>query len=199
MTLGPTAAASSTDSIKRIGTGLAFILFPLLFIFAYAVHPGLLHPRVLSNQDVITRAHDNALLGFGHVLVLLDAALLIVVTLQFMKLLDKTSLAWAGLLVAAIAVLGAVMLAAEKGSESLTLSALNTLPADQFAQMQPGLLAIFSKQGWMVLVWGIVLIPVGFDIQAIALFKSKAIPRWQSGLFLIGVINPGRAGWSRNY
>jgi hypothetical protein len=54
--------------------------------------------------------------------------------------------------------------------------------------MMPGLLALFAKKGWVVLVWGILLLPVGFGIQAIALMKTRAIPRWQSTLFLIGVL-----------
>lgn len=54
--------------------------------------------------------------------------------------------------------------------------------------MMPGLLAIFSKQGWLVLLWGIVLLPLGFGIQAMALLKSKSLARWQSLLFLIGVL-----------
>ena len=32
------------DQIKQIGVGLSFIIFPMLFIFAFAVHPGLLQP-----------------------------------------------------------------------------------------------------------------------------------------------------------
>ena len=30
----------------------------------------------------------------------------------------------------------------------------------------PGLLAMFSKRGWLVLLWGILLLPIGFGIQA---------------------------------
>jgi hypothetical protein len=184
-----TSPASSTrlDDVKRIGSGLAFILFPLLFVFGFAVHPGLLNPRMLSDEEVILRAHHNALLGFGHLLVLLDAALLVVVALQLMKLLNRGSVAWAGFIGAGMAVLGAVMLAAEKGAECLTMSALDTLPEHVFTQMMPGLVAIFSHEGLMILVWGVVLIAPGFVIQAIGLFKTKAIPRWQSILLLIGI------------
>jgi hypothetical protein len=32
---------------KRIGTGLSFIIFPIVFVFAFSVHPGLLHPHLL--------------------------------------------------------------------------------------------------------------------------------------------------------
>ena len=175
------------ESVKRIGTGLAFILFPLLFVVAFAVHPGLLTPHRLTEQELILRAHQNPVLAFGHVLVLFDAAIMIVVTLRLMKLVEGTSVDWAGLVGAALNVLAAVLLGAEKGAESLTISALDSLPQNEFAQMMPGLVAIFSHQGWMVLVTGVDLLAIGFSIQAIALIKTKKIPRWQSLLLLIGI------------
>jgi hypothetical protein len=127
------SSPSNLDNVKRILTGLSFILFPLLFIFAFAVHPGLFSPQLLSNEELIIRAHNNNLLAFGHVLVLFITPLLIVVALRFMKILNRGSVAWAGFIGAVMAVFGAVMLAAEKGAESLTISALNTLPENQFA------------------------------------------------------------------
>ncbi len=57
--------------------------------------------------------------------------------------------------------------------------------------MMPGLLAMFSKRGWMVLLWGILLLPAGFAIQAAGLLQANALPRWQSALFLIGVLFVG--------
>ncbi len=176
---------------KRIGTGLAFIIFPLVFIFAFAVHPGLLNPHLLGPEELILRARNDSLLQFGHALVTLNTALLVVVALHFMKLLDRDAAAWAGFAGAVLAVLGALMLAADKGALCLTMSALDTLPEGDFAQMMPGLLAMFSKEGWLVLLWGILLLPVGFAIQAMALLKSRALPRWQSVMFLIGVLLVG--------
>ena len=175
-------------SAKRIGTGLAFIIFPLVFIFAFAVHPGLLHPHVLGPEELILRARHNGLLQFGHALVTLNTALLVVIALHFMQLLDRGSYALAGWVGGVLAVLGALMLAADKGALCLTMSALDTLPDGDFAQMMPGPRAIFAKEGWLVLLWGIVLLPVGFAIQAIALLKTNTLPRWQSSLFLIGVL-----------
>jgi hypothetical protein len=119
---------------------------------------------------------------------MLDTALLVVVALHFMKLLDHGSTAWAGFLGAALAVLGSLSLAADKGALCLTMSALDGLSDTEFTSMMPGLLAIFSKGGWLVLLWGILLLPVGFGIQAIALLKSKSLLRWQSLLLLIGVL-----------
>jgi len=173
---------------KRIGTGLAFIIFPLVFIFAFAVHPGLANPHLLGPEELIMRAHNNGLLQFGHALVTMNTALLVVIALHFMRLLDRRGSALAGFVGAALAVFGALILAADKGALCLTMSALDTLPASNFTQMMPGLLAMFTKQGWLVLLWGLLLLPIGFAIQAIALLKTKALPRWQSILFLIGVL-----------
>ena len=176
------------DQIKQIGIGLAFIIFPLLFIFAFAVHPGLLKPRLLSPKELILRAHGNKLLQFGHVLVTLSTTLLIVVALHFMKLLDRSSGNWAGFIGAAIAILGAIILAADKGALCLTMSAFDTLPEKVFEQIMPGVMAMFTKKGWLVLLWGMVFLPIGFAIQAIGLLTTHTIPGWQSLLFLIGVL-----------
>lgn len=179
------------NQIKQIGIGLAFIIFPILFIFAFAIHHGLLNPHLLDPRELILRAHHDKLLQFGHVLVMLNTGLLIVVALHFMKLLDHSSLAWAGLIGAVLAILGAIMLAADKGALCLTMSAFDTLPENEFARIMPGVLAMFTKQGWLILLWGILFLPIGFAIQAIALIKSKALPRWQSIVFLIGVLLVG--------
>ena len=181
----------SLNQIKQMGVGLAFILFPMMFIFAFAVHPGLLRLHLLGPEDLILRAHGNGLLQFGHVLVTISTTLIIVVALHFMKLLDHSTGAWAGFIGAAIAILGAIILAADKGALCLTMSAFDTLPGSVFAQIMPGVMAMFTKQGWLVLLWGIVFLPIGFAIQAIALLKTNALPRWASILFLLGVLLVG--------
>jgi hypothetical protein len=175
-------------SAQRIGIGLAFVIFPVVFVFAFSVHPNLLHPRLLGPSELILRARGEGLLQFAHALVTLNTALLVVVALHFMRLLERSTGAWAGFVGAALAVLGALALAADKGALCLTMSALDGLSGTEFASMMPGLLAMFSKRGWLVLLWGIVLLPVGFGLQAIALLKTQSIARWQSGLFLVGVL-----------
>jgi hypothetical protein len=175
-------------SFKQLGTGLSFVIFPLVFVFAFSVHPGLLHPRVLNPTELILRARGAGLLQFAHALVTLNTALLVVVAMHFMKVLDRSPSAWTGFFGAALAVLGSLALAADKGALCLTMSALDELADADFSSMMPGLLAIFSKRGWLVLLWGILLLPIGFGIQAIALLKNESIPRWQGLLFLIGVL-----------
>ena len=182
-------ATNLLSSTKRIGTGFSFIIFPLVFVFAFSAHPGLFHPHILGPSQLILRVRGaSGLLHFGHALVTLDTALLVVVALHFMKLLDHTTEAWLGFLGGALAVLGSLALAADKGALCLTMSALTELSDTEFTNMMPGLLAMFSKQGWLVLIWGILFLPIGFGMQAIALLKNKSLTTWQILLFLIGVL-----------
>ena len=176
------------NQIEQIGVGLSFILFPILFVFAFAVHPGLLKPRLLNPKEIILRAHGNKLLQFGHVLVTLSTPLLVVVALHFFKLLNPGPWGWAGCIGAVIAIFGTIILAADKGALCLTMSAFDTLPEKAFTQTMPGVMAMFTKKGWLVLLWGIVFLPLGFAVQSIGLIAAHAIPLWQSLLFLIGVL-----------
>jgi hypothetical protein len=179
---------NNLDSIKRIGTGLSFIFFPLVFVFAFAGHPNLINFHFLSPEELIFRARGNEMLHLGHALVTINTGLLVVAAIHFMKLLEKTSFARAGFIGCVFAVLGALMLAADKGALCLTMSALETIPDDEFSNAMPALLAMFSKEGWLVLIWGLLFLPIGFTIQAIALLKTNTLPRWQAVLFLIGIL-----------
>ena len=105
-----------------------------------------------------------------------------------MNILSSGSAAWAGVTGGVLAILGAILLAADKGALCLTMSALDTLPEEKFSAMMPGLLAMFSKKGWMILLWGMLLLPLGFAIQAVGLLQGSALPGWQSALFLVGVL-----------
>lgn len=191
---GPAAGGLAVEDVealrrvRRVGTGLCFMAFPLIWIFAFAVHPQLLSPRLLLGpQALIQRAHGNSLLQFAHALVTLNTALLVVVALHFMKRLEDTTAAWAGLIGATCAIVGACLLAADKGALCLTMSALDTIPEPQFAQMMPGLVAIFSFKGWMGLVWGLLLMPLGVIIQAVGMLRASILPGWQVSLLLISV------------
>ena len=176
------------ESVKRTCVGISFILFPLIFIFAFAGHPNLLNPQFLGLEELIQRAHNNYLLHFGHALVTLCTGLLVVVAIHFMNTLKNTAYEWWGFIGGVVAIFGALMLAADKGALCLTMSAFDTIPENEFVKMMPGLLAIFGKEGWLVLIWGLILLPVGFIIQTIGLLKAKSLAKWQSILFLIAML-----------
>ena len=182
---------NTLSQLRQIGTGIAFIVFPLIFVFAFAAHPRLLRPRLLRPDEIMSRARGRKWLQLGHALVLLDTALLVVASLHFMRILGQGPGAWAGFVGAILAVPGAIFLAADKGALCLTMSALDTVPGGDYAAMIPGLRAMFAKRGWMKLLWGIMLLPAGFAVQTVGLLQAQALPRGESIIFLIGVLFVG--------
>ena len=176
------------ESVKRVGAGLAFIVFPLIFIFAFAVHPNLFSLEIVT--DVSTRVgefHGNRLMHLGHALMLLTVPLLIVASLKFMDML-KGSRPWLGFIGCVMAVFGAVMLAVDKTALCLVPSAFDALPEEEFSQMLPGLQAMFDFEGWLALLYTLPLLPLGFMVQGVGLYLARAIPRWQSVFLIIAMV-----------
>jgi hypothetical protein len=178
----------SAADAARIGTGLAFAVMPLVFVFAFAVHPGLRHPHVLRPEQLIDRSRGRRLLHAGHGLVTINTALMIVVAVHLGRVLARHDAGWAGLVGTVLAVLGTVALAADKGALCLTMSALDHVTDAEFAAARPALRAMFAKRGWLWLLWGIVLIPIGFAVLAIAALVTGATSAWTAALLLAGVL-----------
>lgn len=178
----------SVDDAARIGTGLAYVVMPLVFVFAFANHPALLRPRLLGHEELIDRAHGNRVLHTGHALVTVDTALMIVVAVHLERLVSRHGAPWAGLIGVILAVLGTLALTADKGALCLTMSALDRLSDTEFAAARPALSAIYAKKGWLWLLWGMVLIPIGFGVLAIAALATSAISPWVAGPLLAGVV-----------
>ena len=55
-------------------------------------------------------------------------------------------------------------------------------------QLLPGIEAIFDYKGWLVIIWLLPLLPIGFLVQGIGLFISRVIPRRQSIPIIIGAL-----------
>ena len=179
----------SIGEVERMGVGLAFLIFPILFIIGFAVHPNLLRPRRVRNvDDLVARVRRNPRLQVGHVLVLLSTPMLIAVAIQCMTLSLSGPLAWLALVGGAIAVCGVVILAADKGALGLVISALDTLPDGEFAQLKPGLKAMQNQAGWLAMLRGIALLPLGFVVLFIAMLSAGALSVWQAITLLIGTI-----------
>ena len=175
-------------TIKRVGAGIAIILFPAFFIVSNAIHPDLFDINIIHDVQVwIDHFHGNNLLHFAHVLELFMAPLLIVVALHFMDKL-KSKGVYFGLIGGVMAIMGAVFLAVGKGALCLTTSAFDTLPEEQFAVITPALDVMLHKQGNLFLLWLITLLPIGFLIQGIGLFRAKVLPRWQNILLILGCL-----------
>lgn len=174
--------------IKRKGTALAFLLYPLCAGFAFAVHPNLLDIQI--GHDItrkITEFHGNNLLHFGHFLMVLGVPMLIVIALHLMGLLEKRS-PWLGFIGGVLAVTGAIILALDKASLCMVPSAFDTLPEAVFQQLIPGIETMFAYKGWLWVLMLLPLLPVGFILQTAGLVRANLLPRWQSIAMLIGAI-----------
>ena len=65
------------EALKRVGTGLAFILYPVFAGFAFAAHPNLLSLEIGGDVYAkIDNFHNNQLLYFAHFLMLMGVPLL---------------------------------------------------------------------------------------------------------------------------
>ena len=176
------------ESLKRVGTGLAFIVWPFVAMLAYAVHPNLL--SLEFGTDITTKIaefHNNGLLHFGHFIMLLGVPLLFVIAGKFMGMLKKKG-AWLGLVGGVTGCLGALILAVDKTALCLVPSAFDTLPEVEYSAMIPGLEALFAFKGWLAILWLLPLLAVGFLLLGIGLYMARAIPRWQSLALIISML-----------
>ena len=158
---------------------MSFILWPFFAMLAYAVHPNLLSMEIGGTiSEKVAQFHNNALLHFGHFVMLLGVPLLFIIAGTFMGMLKKG--AWLEFVGGVSGCLGALVLAVDKTALCLVPSAFDTLPEVQYTLTIPGLEALFAFKGWLGILWLLPLLAVGFLVLGIGLFVARAIPRWQS-------------------
>lgn len=177
-------------NVRTLGTGLSFIVLPLLFVFGFASHPNLveLAPPDYGNASAwIAEFHGNTLWAIGHTAVLWSNIPAIVVFLGLMALLREKA-GTLSLIAGSLGVVGCLMLVADKAALTLVPTAFETLPEEQFRQLTPGLDAMIQYKGYLWMVRLYVLIPIGFALMAIALFRTKLVPRWQSVAIFVGAL-----------
>jgi hypothetical protein len=179
------------ETAKRVGKGLAFILYPLFSGIAFVAHPNLLSLEIGGEvSSKIAEFHNNGFMHFGHFMMLLGVPLLIVASLKLMDLLkDRGS--WLGFIGCVMAVFGAVLLAVDKTALCLVMSAFDTLPEAEYGQLLPGIEALFQFKGYLAILYLLPLLPVGFLVQGIGLYVARAIPRWQSAALIVAMLGMG--------
>jgi hypothetical protein len=181
------------DEAKSIGAGLAFILYPGCSAVAFIAHPNLLSLEVGGSVSARVAAfHGNSFLHFGHFVMLLGVPLLIVAALKLMQLARDGS-AWLGYIGCAMSVFGAVLLAVDKTALCLVMSAFESVPQDQYQALLPGIEALFALDGYLAILQLLPMLAVGFLVQGIAVFRSRTVPRWQSGALIVSMLGMGVA------
>ena len=179
------------ETVKRIGKGLAFILSPLFFGMAFIAHPNLLSLEIGGEVSAkVAEFHGNNFMHFGHFMMLLSVPLLIVAATSFMGMLKGRG-AWLGFIGGVFAVFGAIVLAVDKTALCLVMSAFDTLQEAEYAQLLPGIEALFNFEGYLGILYLLALLPLGFLIQGIGLYLERAIPRWQSAFLIVAALGLG--------
>ena len=174
--------------VKQWGTALAFILYPLLAGFAFAVHPDLLSLSVEhSITSRIAEFHGNQILHFGHFLMLLAVPMLIIIALHFIDLLQTKS-SWWGFIGGVLAIGGALILAVDKSALCLVPSAFDTLSEADFSQLTPAIETMFHYRGWLWVLQLLPILPLGFILQSIGLVRTGVISRRYSIPMLAGSV-----------
>lgn len=176
------------DKIKQKSFGLAIILFPIMLLMGFIMHPNLLAMEGLETaEQLVERFRHNPLYHIGHIIVTFAVPVIIIVMIGTMNLLQGKGKAH-GFWGAVLGIFGAFILAVDKGALCLVNSAFDTLPDDQFSGLVPYLEVIVDKEGLLVILWLLSLLTIGGIIQAIGLIKEKVIHTWQGILIIIGLL-----------
>jgi len=177
------------ENFKRFGTGICFILVPIILIFGFAAHPNLsdLKPPGSNVDNWVNEFHGNAMWQVAHVSVMWATLPITVIFLAWMRMLkDKAPVL--SFVAGVLGIIGCFALAADKGALALVPTAFDTLPEEQFRQMLPGLQAMLELKGYLWMVQLYALIFVGFVLMGIALVRTKATPRWQGIAVVLGAL-----------
>lgn len=176
------------ETIKSKGFAVSVILFPLMLLAGFLMHPDLLEMKMLHTaQDLVDRFHCNQLYHIGHFIVMMAVPLIIVVMVGIMNMVQgkgKRYAFWGGI----IGIFGAFILAVDKGALCLVMSAFDTIPESDFHGLIPYLDVVVKKAGLLWIVYFLPLLPLGAVIQTIGLIKEKVVHKWQGTLIIIGLL-----------
>lgn len=174
------------NKIEQIGTALAFLLFPVLFVTAQIMHPNIFHVEMITDgKQWIEHFRGQNLLHFAHVLEFFCAPLLIIMALHYKQTLRSKAPVLSFVAVCMVFI-GSLMLLGNKSALCLTISGFDLLSDQQLYQLIPGLNVLLKKEGMMAILWLLPLLPLGYVLVGISLFKSNHVPKWQSIAIITG-------------
>jgi hypothetical protein len=176
---------ASTESFKRVGTGLSMILAWPLFALGFAIHPT---QSTSGAEQLRVIVATSGRWDLAHVLILVSLVMFIPAVHGVMGFLQQRG-AWLGLIGGAFVTIGVVFFAAWVGAEGFVSSALASLPASQQATLAPAMQAIVVPRGALSIVETTsFLLIAGWLALAIGLFAAHTVPRWMSVAMGAGVL-----------
>ena len=181
-------AKTKIQQVKKNLYGWSLILFPIMLLLGFLMHPDLLSFELTTTaQQLADKFRHSELFHIGHLIVTLAVPLIIAAHLGIVERLQGKGI-WYGFIGAVVGIFGAFILAVDKGSLCLVLSAFDTLPDAQFAQLVPWLQVMVDRAGLLWFNWLLVLLPLGAIIQSIGLIKEKRVATWQGIGMIVGLL-----------
>jgi hypothetical protein len=160
------------SKLFRVIAGISLLTFPPLLLAGFLMHPDILSLEMVHTVDaLIANFRHQPLFHIGHLLVFLSVPFIIFSLSGLMTLKTEKGQMWllAGGLVG---IVGAVILAGDKGALCMVLSAFDTLPETDFQQITPALEAILQRKGQLALFYALPLLPLGAAMQLVGLIQS---------------------------
>jgi hypothetical protein len=166
-----------SNKTPRIVAGISTTAFPLFLFAGFVLHPHLLSPHLTTSaEDLIEKFHGQSAFHAGHLIVFAAVPLIVISLLYVSQVLDgagRSFAFWGALL----GVVGAVVLAGDKGALCIVLSAFDSLPPADFEAIRPAIQAIVERRGLLVIFWLLPLLPLGGIIQIVGMMKEGMMSR----------------------
>lgn len=78
------------DKFKQIGFALSILLFPIMLLTGFLMHPNLLQMKALTTaQQLVERFHHNPVYHVGHLIVMFSVPIIIIVLIGTMTRLTN--------------------------------------------------------------------------------------------------------------
>ncbi len=178
----------SIETIKKKGFAVSLILFPVMLLTGFVLHPNLFKMEPLQTvEQLVGRFHHQPMYHLGHFMVMFAVPVIMIELIGTMNLLQAKGKSW-GFWGGVIGLFGTFILAVDKGALCLVLSAFDTLPETEFQAFVPYLKVILDKAGLLWVVWLLPLLPIGAILQTVGLLKEQIIRKWQGIFIILGLV-----------
>jgi hypothetical protein len=170
--------------LKKLA-GISTLVFPLLLLIGFVMHPDLFSFRIVTTaEQLANNFRHQTIFHIGHLIVAIAIPFILIHVFYVMTICHSKSAFYGGI----VAIIGAAVLALDKGSLCLVLSGFDTLNDVQFQSFMPFLQVLVDKRGLLIINWLIVLLPLGTMIQAHGLRKEGYFTKRQATAVIIGLL-----------
>lgn len=181
------ALSPDTRFLYRL-SGLSILLFPVMLLVGFLMHPDLLSFVVVERPgQLVENFHHQWLFHYGHLLVALAIPFITISVVFFAVILREKAFGY-GWIGGMIALVGATVLGLDKGSLCLVLAGFDTLPEAEFQGLVPYLQVLIDKPGLLGITWLIALLPLGAIIQTLGLIRAKVVSQTGGILIILGLL-----------